>query len=156
LPGYPRSSSAIHRSSVPEQRPFGAPELSNTRDTRTVAALHSHPAKNLAPIILVIGAGVAIRNQSIILATMPCFFVSFGTERQQSSMSTVLANPQFMRVARFYESTIGKKAVMAVTGFILFGYLILHMLGNLQIFLGPAVLDHYAETLHGNAPLLWT
>lgn len=58
-------------------------------------------------------------------------------------------------VARFYDSTIGKKAVMAVTGAVLFGFLILHMLGNLQVFLGPAVMDHYAEALHGNAPLLW-
>src|SRR5215470_9497677 len=71
-------------------------------------------------------------------------------------MSTVIANTQLMRVARFYESTIGKKAIMAVTGLILFGFLIVHMLGNLQIFLGREVMDHYAETLHGNPPLLWT
>ena len=71
-------------------------------------------------------------------------------------MSTVIANTQLMKVARFYESTIGKKAIMAVTGLLLFGFLIVHMLGNLQIFLGPAVMNHYAETLHGNPPLLWT
>lgn len=71
-------------------------------------------------------------------------------------MSTAVATTQLTRVARFYESTIGKKAIMAVTGLILFGYLIAHMLGNLQIFLGPEVLNHYAETLHGNPPLLWT
>lgn len=71
-------------------------------------------------------------------------------------MSTVIAHPQLMRVARFYESTIGKKAIMAVTGLILFGFLIAHMLGNLQIFLGASVMNHYAETLHGNPPLLWT
>jgi succinate dehydrogenase / fumarate reductase cytochrome b subunit len=58
-------------------------------------------------------------------------------------------------VARFYDSTIGKKAVMAVTGLILFGYLIAHMLGNLQVFLGPDVINRYAEALHGNPPLLW-
>lgn len=71
-------------------------------------------------------------------------------------MSTVIASTQLTRVARFYESTIGKKAIMAVTGLILFGFLIAHMLGNLQIFLGPAVMNHYAETLHGNPPLLWS
>jgi len=70
-------------------------------------------------------------------------------------MSTVIANTQIMRVARFYESTIGKKAIMAVTGLVLFGYLIAHMLGNLQFFLGPAVMNHYAETLHNNPALLW-
>lgn len=58
-------------------------------------------------------------------------------------------------VARFYDSTIGKKVVMAVTGAILFGFLIGHMLGNLQVFLGREVMNHYAETLHGNLPLLW-
>jgi succinate dehydrogenase / fumarate reductase cytochrome b subunit len=61
-----------------------------------------------------------------------------------------------MKVARFYESTIGKKAIMAVTGLLLFGFLIAHMLGNLQIFLGPAIMNHYAETLHGNPALLWS
>ena len=67
-------------------------------------------------------------------------------------MSTVLAGSAI----RFYDSTIGKKAVMAVTGLILFGYLIAHMLGNLQIFIGPETMDHYAATLHGNPALLWT
>jgi succinate dehydrogenase / fumarate reductase, cytochrome b subunit len=71
-------------------------------------------------------------------------------------MSTVVANVQLAKVARFYESTIGKKAIMAVTGLILAGFLIAHMLGNLQIFLGPDVMNHYAETLHGNPALLWT
>lgn len=58
-------------------------------------------------------------------------------------------------IARFYDSSIGKKAVMAITGFILFGFLILHMLGNLQVFLGRTVMNHYAETLHGTPELLW-
>jgi len=71
-------------------------------------------------------------------------------------MSTAIANTQFVKVTRFYESTIGKKAIMAVTGLVLFGFLIAHMLGNLQIFLGSAVMNHYAETLHANLPLLWT
>ena len=43
--------------------------------------------------------------------------------------------------------------VMAVTGVILFAFVIGHMIGNLQIFLGPEALDHYAvflrEFLHG-------
>ncbi|HTG72186.1 MAG TPA: succinate dehydrogenase cytochrome b subunit, partial [Terriglobia bacterium] len=38
---------------------------------------------------------------------------------------------------------------------VLFGFLILHMLGNLQVFLGRDVMNHYAETLHGNPGLLW-
>ena len=58
-------------------------------------------------------------------------------------------------VARFYDSTIGKKAIMAVTGLILFGFLIAHMLGNLQVFLGAEVMNHYAATLHGTPEILW-
>lgn len=54
-----------------------------------------------------------------------------------------------------FDTTIGKKAVMAVTGLILFGFLIGHMLGNLQIYLGPDALNGYAEKLHSLAPVLW-
>jgi succinate dehydrogenase / fumarate reductase, cytochrome b subunit len=71
-------------------------------------------------------------------------------------MSTVLANSSVGKAIRFYDSTIGKKAVMAFTGLILFGFLIVHMAGNLQIFLGQETMNHYAETLHANPPLLWT
>jgi succinate dehydrogenase / fumarate reductase, cytochrome b subunit len=71
-------------------------------------------------------------------------------------MSTVLSGTNLSRITRFYDSTIGKKAVMAVSGLILFGFLIAHMLGNLQFFLGREIMNHYAETLHGNPGLLWT
>lgn len=71
-------------------------------------------------------------------------------------MSTVLTNTSTGRVTRFYESTIGKKAIMAVSGMILFGFLIAHMLGNLQVFLGRDVMNHYAGSLRANPPLLWT
>jgi succinate dehydrogenase / fumarate reductase cytochrome b subunit len=71
-------------------------------------------------------------------------------------MSTVMTNTPLRKMARFYESTIGKKAIMAISGLILFGFLIAHMLGNLQVFLGREVMNHYAESLHANPPLLWT
>ena len=48
-------------------------------------------------------------------------------------MSTIAINPVH-RVVRFYEAPIGKKVVMALTGVILFGYVVAHLLGNLQIF----------------------
>ncbi|MGC4064674.1 MAG: succinate dehydrogenase cytochrome b subunit [Polyangiaceae bacterium] len=54
-----------------------------------------------------------------------------------------------------FDTTIGKKAVMAVTGLILFGFLIGHMLGNLHIYLGPEALNGYAEKLQSMGPLLW-
>lgn len=46
-------------------------------------------------------------------------------------------------------STIGQKAVMAVTGLILLGYIVAHMLGNLKIFTGRTHFDGYAEALRG-------
>ncbi len=55
----------------------------------------------------------------------------------------------------FYQTTIGKKAVMAVTGALLFGFVIVHMIGNLQLFLGQEKLDGYAKFLHANPGLVW-
>ncbi|HET7842264.1 MAG TPA: succinate dehydrogenase cytochrome b subunit [Terriglobia bacterium] len=62
--------------------------------------------------------------------------------------------------ATFYGSVVGKKAVMAVTGVILFGFVLVHMLANLQAFLpvgasGIPPLDAYAEHLRALPPLLW-
>jgi len=48
---------------------------------------------------------------------------------------------------RFIGSTIGRKVVMAVTGFILVGFVVVHMAGNLQMFLGPAAMHDYAVFL---------
>jgi succinate dehydrogenase / fumarate reductase cytochrome b subunit len=50
-------------------------------------------------------------------------------------------------IGNFYRSAIGKKAVMAVSGLILFGWIFLHMAGNLKLFLGAEALNHYAEWL---------
>ena len=48
----------------------------------------------------------------------------------------------------FLTSTVGKKLVMAVTGLILFGFVIVHMLGNLQVYLGPEAINAYGLSLH--------
>ena len=50
-------------------------------------------------------------------------------------------------VGNFYRSAIGKKAVMAVTGLILFGWIFLHMVGNLKLYLGAVHLNEYAHFL---------
>ena len=47
----------------------------------------------------------------------------------------------------FSRTTLGKKAVMAVTGLILFGFVFIHMFGNLKLYQGEAKFDHYAEAL---------
>jgi succinate dehydrogenase / fumarate reductase cytochrome b subunit len=54
------------------------------------------------------------------------------------------------------DTTIGKKALLAVSGVILFGFVIVHMLGNLQVFLGPDVYNHYAEAAKSNPAVLWS
>jgi succinate dehydrogenase / fumarate reductase cytochrome b subunit len=59
------------------------------------------------------------------------------------------------RALTFYRTSIGKKVVMAVTGLILFGFVIGHMLGNLQMFIGANQMNEYAATLKANAALLW-
>ncbi|MEK7676885.1 MAG: succinate dehydrogenase cytochrome b subunit [Verrucomicrobiota bacterium] len=53
------------------------------------------------------------------------------------------------------QSSLGKKYVMAVTGFALFGFVIMHMLGNLQVFLGPNQINRYAQFLQSNVELVW-
>ncbi len=45
--------------------------------------------------------------------------------------------------------------IVAVTGVILILFVIGHLLGNLQIFLGPAWINGYAEHLRELGPLLW-
>jgi succinate dehydrogenase / fumarate reductase cytochrome b subunit len=59
------------------------------------------------------------------------------------------------RTLRFWDTTNGKKAVMAVTGLVLAGFVCGHLLGNLQIFLGPDRFNSYARTLKSLPELLW-
>ncbi|WP_329042298.1 succinate dehydrogenase cytochrome b subunit [Streptomyces sp. NBC_00178] len=46
-----------------------------------------------------------------------------------------------------WDSTVGKKTIMAVSGLIMLGYLVVHMLGNLKIFFGSDEFNHYAHWL---------
>lgn len=47
----------------------------------------------------------------------------------------------------FYRSAIGKKAVMALSGLILFGFIFIHMVGNLKLYMGATHLNEYAHFL---------
>ena len=65
-------------------------------------------------------------------------------------------------IVTFYRSAIGKKAVMAVTGVFLFGWVFAHMVGNLKLYLGPEHMNEYAKWLRvmgapavPNDTLLW-
>lgn len=55
----------------------------------------------------------------------------------------------------FYQSSIGKKWIVALTGLVWLGYVIGHMAGNLQIFAGPAQINKYAAFLHSMPGPLW-
>ncbi|MFQ5453864.1 MAG: succinate dehydrogenase cytochrome b subunit, partial [Candidatus Zixiibacteriota bacterium] len=55
----------------------------------------------------------------------------------------------------FTTVSIGKKVLMAVTGIALFGFVIVHLIGNLQIFMGQEQLNKYAETLQSMVALKW-
>lgn len=59
------------------------------------------------------------------------------------------------RVRLLWDSSVGKKAVMAVTGLIMVAYLITHVLANLLVFQGPIKIDAYSAFLHGTGGALW-
>jgi succinate dehydrogenase / fumarate reductase cytochrome b subunit len=60
-----------------------------------------------------------------------------------------------MNITNVFGSSIGKKFIMAITGLALFVFVALHMVGNLQVFLGPETLNRYGAFLQGNMELLW-
>ena len=55
-----------------------------------------------------------------------------------------------------WASTVGKKALMALSGLVLFAYVVAHLLGNLQIYAGSEAIDAYARFLHSKPAVLWT
>ena len=58
-------------------------------------------------------------------------------------------------LVRFLGSSIGRKALVALTGLALLGFVVGHLLGNLQVFLGPEALNAYAAGLQSLGGLLW-
>lgn len=52
-------------------------------------------------------------------------------------------------------STIGKKVVVALTGLLMVGFILGHLAGNLQIFLGREAINAYADFLHHMPKLVW-
>ncbi len=59
------------------------------------------------------------------------------------------------REVGFYRSMVGRKALVAVTGAMLFAYLVAHLIGNLQILAGPERINAYGRLLHSQPALLW-
>jgi succinate dehydrogenase / fumarate reductase, cytochrome b subunit len=56
----------------------------------------------------------------------------------------------------FLAATIGQTAVMAITGVFLYLYVLSHLIGNLQIYLGREEINAYARFLHSHYAMLWT
>jgi succinate dehydrogenase / fumarate reductase cytochrome b subunit len=77
-------------------------------------------------------------------------------EAFQGERMTAISVPFRLKVP-YVTSTIGRKAVMAVTGLVLFGFVLAHLTGNLTLYLGPEAINGYGEflrtLLHGSA--LW-
>ena len=78
--------------------------------------------------------------------------------RGATTASSVAGN----RVMALWRTVIGKKIVMAVTGVVLIGFVIGHVLGNLKIFSGPNEINAYSRFLRevgqpelGYGQLLW-
>ncbi|HET6580014.1 MAG TPA: succinate dehydrogenase cytochrome b subunit [Gemmatimonadales bacterium] len=59
------------------------------------------------------------------------------------------------RALALWHTSVGKKAVMAVTGLIMVAYLITHVVANLTVFQGPAKINAYSAFLHGTGGALW-
>lgn len=57
--------------------------------------------------------------------------------------------------ASLFKSSLGKKFVMAASGALLFLFVVGHLVGNLQIFLGPEAINRYGHFLQSNMEIIW-
>lgn len=58
-------------------------------------------------------------------------------------------------ITNIFSSSLGKKYIMAVSGFVLFLFVVAHLVGNLQVFLGPEAINRYGHFLQTNVEILW-
>src|SRR5438552_14927481 len=78
------------------------------------------------------------------------------SQPQSASTPTVRSvAPPAGFISTFYQSSVGKKMMVAITGVILILFVIGHLLGNLQVFLGPEWINAYSQHLRDLGPLLW-
>lgn len=59
------------------------------------------------------------------------------------------------RIALLWRSTVGQKALMALSALVLVGYMVIHVVGNLLIYFGPQWINGWGALLHATGPLLW-
>ena len=67
--------------------------------------------------------------------------------RRRSSRPLVRGAAPWRRVASLYASSVGRKYVMALSGLAIFGFVIVHLIGTMKVFLGPEATDSYGEAL---------
>jgi len=70
-------------------------------------------------------------------------------------MASTVIGSHDLRPVRFWESTNGQKAIMAVSGIVLLLFVFFHMLGNLQVFEGPEQINFYGAALRRFPEALW-
>jgi succinate dehydrogenase / fumarate reductase, cytochrome b subunit len=58
-------------------------------------------------------------------------------------------------ITNIFGSSLGKKYIMAVSGGVLFLFVVGHLLGNLQVFLGPEAINRYGHFLQTNPEIIW-
>jgi succinate dehydrogenase / fumarate reductase, cytochrome b subunit len=82
-----------------------------------------------------------------------------GSHRCQLKSTPALAEPVRLQMnifLRLFQTTLGKKYIMAGTGAALFIFVIIHLLGNLQIFMGPDRINAYGAILKARPEALWS
>src|SRR2546421_5320285 len=73
----------------------------------------------------------------------------------KSAAAATVRTKQRGFISDFCHSSVCRKMIVAVTGVILIVFVIGHLLGNLQIFLGPEWINAYSQHLRDLGPLLW-
>lgn len=61
-----------------------------------------------------------------------------------------------MNILSFFKTVVGKKIIVAITGLFMIMFLIMHLLGNLQIFSGPDAINQYAALLKSMPKIVWS
>ena len=73
--------------------------------------------------------------------------VGRGAHRTAHARPITLVRRRRPWLLEFYRSALGKKYAMALSGIVLMGYVLVHMIGNLKLYLGPQSADAYGEWL---------
>lgn len=88
------------------------------------------------------------------------YILSVNVDQQSEPKSASQPNvqsapPRRGIISNLFRSSVGRKIIVALTGVVLILFVIGHLLGNLQIFLGPEWINSYSQHLRDLGPLLW-